>query len=266
MPQYVIPGPLGWWHHQQRLDGQVLPGWEPPPTKPAAFPKIDRQEVYQQVRDRMVNPWMIDQATTSLCGCAVVLYLTAKYRPGMYADYVLNLYEDGVAHLGSLRVAPGTDCRNYAPIDTAGADWVGLAGLRDSENALFDYDEEGDMFAGINFPREVRNWLQHTGFTIVDDDTDVVGTNNESALRKAAQLKQQGHEVVILLRAKWLQSSQSVIPLVPDHWVVATSEIDLSGPNPVFTCYSWGDPLFNLDPVSIPNWRDYWFGYIAVDP
>lgn len=266
MPQYVFPGPLGWWNHRQRVHGQSLPTWEPPPSKPAAFPNIDRHQVYQQVRDRMVNPWMIDQAATSLCGCAVVLYLTAKYRPGMYADYILNLYENGVSYLGGLRVAPGEDCRNYSPVSTAGADWVGLAGLRDSENSIFDYDEEDDHLAGINFPREVFGWLEQTGFTIIDDDTDVVGSNDDSAFQRAAQLKQQGFEVVLLIRARWLQSTQPVIPLVPDHWVVLTSDVDFTGPNPSFTCFSWGDPFFQLDPASMPDWRDFWFGYIAVQP
>ncbi len=266
MPQFVFPGPLGWSYSHHRLNQQSSPLMEPPPSQVAAFPNIDRHTLYEEVRDRMMNPWMIDQAATSLCGCAVVLYLTAKYRPGMYSEYVINLYETGDAMLGNLRVTPGKDCKNYTPVATHGADWVGLAGLRDSENSIFDYDEEDDRLAGINFPREVHSWFESTGFTIIDHDTDVVGTNNEAALRKAADLKRQGFEVVILLRARWLQASQPVIPLVPDHWVVLTSDIDLTGPNPVFTCFSWGNPAFELDRTSIPNWRDYWFGYIAVQP
>ena len=49
-----------------------------------------------------ITIFVTPQAATSLCGCAVVQYLTAKYRPGMYADYVLNLYENGVAFMSGL--------------------------------------------------------------------------------------------------------------------------------------------------------------------
>lgn len=266
MPQFVFPGSLGWWNGHQRLHQQSSPLFEPPPTKEAAFPNINRHEVYEQVGERMMFPSKINQRGTSLCGCAAVLYLTAKYRPEMYSSYVLTLYEEGVANMGSLRVTPGRDCRNYRPTNTEGADWVGLAGLRDSENIFFDYDEESDAFAGINFPREVHSWLEATGFRVIDNDTDIIGTNNEASLRKAADFKRQGFEVVILIRARWLDSTIGAFPVFPDHWVVLTSDIDMTGGNPRFTCYSWGENEHTLDAAQISNWRDNWFGYIAVQP
>jgi len=113
-----------------------------PPSEhrnPPAFPEIPRSEFYRTLAERVADPSKIHQRGSSLCGPASLLYITALRHPSRYAGFLTRLYEYGDASLGALRIKPGHDCRHYNPgVKIAGADWVGLAGIRDSENVLFD--------------------------------------------------------------------------------------------------------------------------------
>lgn len=58
----------------------------------------------------------------------------------MYVQAARDLWRYGKTKIGKLNIVPGEGCRH--PVghfydDISGLDWMTLAGLRDSENAIF---------------------------------------------------------------------------------------------------------------------------------
>src|SRR5688500_7765792 len=85
-----------------------------------AFPNIKRSDMASGLTDRLARPSRIDQANTSLCGAACLMYSLASLKDAAYAQYVVELYNTGKSTIGSLKVAPGSDCKAYGPTTGTG--------------------------------------------------------------------------------------------------------------------------------------------------
>jgi hypothetical protein len=240
-----------------------------------AFPNVLRSELYKTLWQRVINPGAIHQRGSSLCGPASLLYLTGTYFPSKYSNYIIDLYEYGQAMLGSLSVEPGEDCRIYNPAGKiAEADWVGLASLRDSENAIFDYDEVEDAFAGITLPMTLARWLGCVGFCDIKNETNIYFTKDEDNLREADRLFREGHKVCLLVDYKGIEAIPerrgfiSQIFTIPNHWVVLTSPVDFSNGNVKFQIFTWGNDEHKVPPPG-PNsypldlFLKFYYGYVS---
>jgi hypothetical protein len=229
------------------------------------------------------------------------MYLLATHKPSIYQTFVRELYEKGEAMLGSLRVKPGTDCKNFDPSGKmAAADWVALAGLRDSENLFFDVDALSQPWplswingiAGISLPNHLESWLGATDFSIVENNTNLYFTKGPDDFRRAAKLFSEGSEVILfvdlagLLKGARASSWFSQIFTLPNHWIVLREVMKLTDESVEFTVFSWGPPdqnkdapwdddrVFNgnymvpQDPIkmTLEHWSRYFYGYIACKP
>jgi hypothetical protein len=96
-----------------------------------AFSRCERDKVVDQLRDRVAGLSQIHQRGSSLCGPASFMYAIATDKPHVYVKYIIDLYEQGEAAIGNLRVKPGADCKNYKAERITDIDWIGLASLRD---------------------------------------------------------------------------------------------------------------------------------------
>jgi hypothetical protein len=242
-----------------------------------AFPYISRAALYADVQARVADPSKINQAVSSLCGPSSLMYLTAKYLPCWYAYFVEQLYEYGSSRIGDLTIEPGTDCKNYQPTGViAAADWVALASIRDSENVIFDYEDPSDEFAGITIPSTLAGWLEKVGFRDIENETNLYLTKGEDNLRKANELYKAGKEVCLFINADILQQApkkRGVIPqtfTTPDHWVVMTSEMQLSADSVRFTVFSWGNGRYPMPlpgtVMTMDELLQNYYGYVAVKP
>jgi hypothetical protein len=249
------------------------------PQKEAAFKNINRADLHFSLRVREKDASKIDQRATSLCGPAALMYLTAKHRPSQYAQYVLDLYENGTAHLGKLQVRPSKACKNFRPFESevAAADWVALAGLRDSENLVFDYKDPGDNVAGVTLPSTLARWLTKVGFSEVSDHTNLVFTKGEKNLRQAAQMFRDHYEVCLLVHQQVIENPPSVRGVVhqartfPSHWIVLTSDIAITKESVSFTVYSWGQdnrpvPYQSWATMTLKEWLQSYYGFVACKP
>src|SRR5207247_2586656 len=135
------------------------------------------------------------QSFSSLCGPAALMFLVAKYRSSLYYQFVLDLYEFGTAKLNGLGITPSKGCRDFEPFGKIDpADWVALAGVRDSENVILQYSNTSDEAAGITLPSTLAGWLQQAGFKTVYNETNLYLTKGEKNLRDAAKRKRDGAE------------------------------------------------------------------------
>jgi len=94
--------------------------------------------------------------------------------------YIIDLYERGEATIGGLKVKSGSDCKNYKipPGSIALVDRIGLASLRNSENTMFDYDSTTDRFAGITLPSGLLRCFKASGYTQVENKTNLMFDKN----------------------------------------------------------------------------------------
>jgi hypothetical protein len=227
-----------------------------------AFKNIPRGALLSNVRERKADASKINQNPSSLCGPASLMFLTAKHRPQEYAHFVIELYEKGVAWLRKLKIEPGSDCKNHTLQQMAAADWVALAGVRDSENTLLDYDDEDDEAAGITLPSTLAGWLEKAGYKDLINETNLLFNKDEANLREANQRRAQGYEVCLLIKAHVLNPPNSDFWPWPDHWVVLTSDITINAGRVNFTVFTWGNGKFPVDkPLS--EWLDHFYGYVA---
>ena len=157
-------------------------------TSPGAFPTlgISRRDFAHQLMDRVNSPSLIQQASSSLCGPAMFMFALIRRDPETYVRFVIDLYDRGVAQLGTMKIAPGSDCRNYTPAGAiAAVDWVALAGLRDGSNALLDYDSVEVEAGGITFPMQMASWFRAAGFK-VENRTNLLFDKDLHTLSTAA--------------------------------------------------------------------------------
>ena len=259
-------------------------------TDKGTFPHIDRKKVANQLRERVRDPSLIDQLGSSLCGPAVFLYINALKNPKRYADYIIDLYEKGEASLGDLKIKPGRDCKNYKidPGKIAAADWIGLAGLKDSVNAAFDYQSPDNQFSGITLPHNLQHWFRASGFRLVLNKTNLVFDKGPYTLLQANQKHQSGSFVCLFVGVKVLLGSRKgKVPA--DHWVVLNSPIRIDN-QPVakyyalgkevnedkslftkkldFSAYTWGEAKYSVRKrnhhLTVGDFLDYFYGYISA--
>jgi hypothetical protein len=230
-----------------------------------AFRNIKRNDVVDGLTKRLASPVEIDQANTSLCGAACLMYCLAKLKAAVYAQYVVELYQTGQATLGKLTVKPGKDCRNYKPHVNSGihpVDWIALASLRDSENDFFDYDEPSDEVGGITMPGDLVDWFRKSGFRQDANYTNIILNKDVNCLKAAGNRQDQQHSVCLFIDANVLGSSPDPIPRVPNHWVVLTSPVIVKQKRITIRVYTWG----RIKTVDLPQdlFCKKFYGYISA--
>jgi hypothetical protein len=265
------------------------------------FAGANRIAVAQQLRNRLNMPSSINQRGASLCGPAAFLYCVAVRKPVEYVKYIIDLFESGKASIGALTVEPSARCKAYSPgagaIDTA--DWIGLASLRDSENTILTYGAESDKAAGVTTPGTMKSWFASAGFGQLVDDTSLIGDEPLSTLLQAHHHRDNGAMTCLFIGAKILSGSHRVPKpewkgkgkmklsgnAFPDHWVVLNSQIYV-GTQPATTLlarganvdadeslhaeklklevYTWGTERWSLPSVTVEEFLDYFYGYVAA--
>ncbi|MBX3363443.1 MAG: hypothetical protein KF866_01650 [Phycisphaeraceae bacterium] len=300
-PTFESPGPFGWEETEegslfgQRVEGAiglfdenawniapaVTMGEPELPTGPAAFTGVSREDVYRGAKERMgIGAHQIAQRGASLCGPAALMFITATHHPERYYTFATTLFEKGDASLGKLRIRPGKDCRAYNPSGKiAPVDWVTLAGIRDSENAFFDYDEVEDALAGITLPGELAEWFRKAGYGSVLNESNLYFTKSKGNFLEAVSLHNKGHRVCLFIDINGIVSESpgrgrlSQIFTSANHWVVLQDVMSTRDDHLVFSIYTWGEqggeyrvPQNFAVKLKMDDWLMNYYGYVACRP
>src|SRR5262245_60090157 len=101
------------------------------------WPGLNRAALAAQLKVRIDKPDTVDQAGTPFCGPASFTRAVIIDMPDAYAQAAIDLFNTGEATIGSLKIKPGDTVRKSAPQhSTTQADWIMLASIRDSGNAV----------------------------------------------------------------------------------------------------------------------------------
>lgn len=228
-----------------------------------AYPNIKRSEMVAGLRKRLGSPASIDQANTSLCGAACLMYCLASLKAAAYAQYVVELYHTGKAKLGRLSVEPSSDCKKYKPDPAKGihpVDWVALASLRDSENDVFDYDEPSDEVGGITMPGDLVDWFKDSGFSKDANFTNFVFTKDEGCIRAAGNRYRHTHSVCLFVNGN-LFERPSEGSWIPNHWVVLASPVTIKNKRVSLSAFTWG-AISQVD-LPVDSFCKNFYGYIS---
>jgi hypothetical protein len=143
-----------------------------------------------------------------------------------------------------------------------------MATMRDTENAIFDVEENSGPIAGITTPWEMKGWgFEILGCNRVDfKSTSIYG--EFEAMRKAERIRNQGGVAFLMIHSAMLGSSDPVMGY-PNHWVAYLGGLHIdegiwwrwdSG-HIKFNCYSWGRTM--LVDLGEDPFEDYIWGVVT---
>jgi hypothetical protein len=177
------------------------------------------------------------------------------------AKYAASLFETGQGSIGTLKVKPSDDlvlqdyavvARRMSPV-TPPADWMCLSALRDSENAVLDFEgtPEEDA-AGITTPGELADWMRASGmYASVSDEGNWVftkGVSHALALRPAAT-----RDILMLINANIIAAAavgrkKKLVDSFPNHFIQLLSPVTTTPAGKIaFDYWTWGNPPAHIE-------------------
>lgn len=238
---------------------------------------FERSTIQEQITTRFNQLDYPDQGDSSLCGPAAFFYCLQMDRPDVYAQATRELWCWGKTKIGELEIAPGEGCRHPSgkfydhtfipPIPLiSGVDWVTLASLRDSENAMINYDTVDSPAAGITMWQTLTEWFQKAGYELVFCNAGITRGSVED-IRLFNDYVNRGYKVVTLVAGGLLEGNDSIFT-VPNHWIVwdgmLTEDVHR---NLNLKLFSWGeiDNLVKQD-QGIKFFQNRFFGGLVFKP
>lgn len=201
-----------------------------------------------QINDRVNKVNFPNQNAASVCGPAAFFYCIQTDRPDVYAQAAQDLWRYGKTKIGDLDISPGDGCRHPSGSfiyddgsqKISGLDWMTLAGLRDSENAVLSFDALDSPVSGITMWGTLSEWFEKAGYEKVFSNVGVTQAGIQG-IRDLNDFVRKGYKVVTLINDGLLGSSDSKLT-VPTHWIVWDGLVteDTTG-NVHLNLFSWGD-------------------------
>ncbi|MEC7118629.1 MAG: contractile injection system protein, VgrG/Pvc8 family [Pseudomonadota bacterium] len=144
------------------------------------FRWFDAKVIKQQIQERKVRPWRVDQGGTSLCGMAVVIYAMIKQDRHYYEKFAFELYRTGQFNIGNSLIKPHPSAESMYEMDPRSSlykrhkifevDWITLATVRSAHSGtlgMLVYDgietSQLDMLEAVNWPDLVADLCKKLG-------------------------------------------------------------------------------------------------------
>jgi hypothetical protein len=202
--------------------------------------------VRQEAAQRVFDPTRISQETLSVCGPATIAHMQADLNPASYAAFVRQVFEtatiDGdTANEDLLANSPAN--RVGSEQSMAQVDWMLLSCMRDTENALVDFEgNPSDLFSGITMPGEMAEWMEEIlGCVETEQYTSYFWGEVSNAVTVSNLMRAHGDNVVVamLVDHDKLQHQSGTFN-IPDHWIRLLEPIDIAGDQITVRVYTWG--------------------------
>ena len=108
------------------------------------FRYIDRLIVEEQLLNRQITPYIIDQASTSLCGTAIIFYIFAKYNPKDFFNFTKDLLRTGKAKYNDFEVTPHKKAYDMFEMSPESKNWpkkiIKIGDSRKNKNKMYEAD------------------------------------------------------------------------------------------------------------------------------
>lgn len=239
-------------------------------TRPGVWPYIPKGELIGDIKRTVANPFNVAQGRTPLCGPAAIVFELVSRLPRRYVEICQRLYETGKFQARTHLVEPSeTLVKSRVRSGITLADWMLMATLRDTENALFPVEAgSGDFVMGLTTPWEIKGWT----FDLLEyDDAEYESLyvyGEFEAMRRAKRVRDRGGVAFLMIHTAMLGSSEPAVAH-PNHWVSFLGGLAIdegtwyvwdSG-HIQFDCYSWGR-RYHVDLDEGP-FEDYIWGIVT---
>jgi hypothetical protein len=254
-------------------------------TQTGVWNHLDKQQIINDIRDRLSNPYQIQQGEQPFCGPAAVVFELIRKQPERYIEICQTLYEQGMFEGYTKKiVAAGRLCRSYGNLRMAQADWMILATLRDCANTIVPVHPKAPKlireFGGMTKPWEISRWVRELlGYPQTKSHPTPL-SGEFRALEEADKTIQAGGVAFGLINSQGLLGNNSFLAarfhrIYPNHWVTILGNISILGtrgyanepPTKItknkisrveFDIYSWGRKIHvNTDTATM---KDFFWG------
>lgn len=212
---------------------------------------FERNKIEADIQDRFSNLSYPSQSGASVCGPAAFFYCLQKDRPDVYAQAARELWRYGKTKIGDLEIEPSEGCRHPAGHfygNISGLDWMTLAGLRDSENAVFSFDTLDSPVAGVTLWQTLSEWFEKAGYEKVFSNVGITQAGIQG-VRDLNKYINKGYKVVTLINDGLLRGSQSESLTIPTHWIVWNGPVTQGNDGFVnLSLFSWGEVSEQIKP------------------
>ncbi|CDH00287.1 hypothetical protein [Xenorhabdus bovienii] len=196
---------------------------------------FEKIKIESEIQDRIAKKTYPRQGWASLCGPAAFFYCLQKDRPDIYEQSARELWKYGKTKIGRLEIKPGDGCRhpsgsfynNGAPT-ISGLDWITLASLRDSENAIFGYNQVEAETAGVTMWGKLTEWFEKAGYEKIFDNISIFSHSNINDIITLNDYIRKGYIVVSLISVGMLNGSAGETS-GKNHWIVWEGEVSSKG-------------------------------------
>ncbi len=248
---------------------------------------LNKQQIIEDIRDRLHDPYQLQQGEQPFCGPAAVVFELIRKQPHRYIDICQSLYEYGRFEAATKTiVAAGRLCRSYGNLRMAQVDWMLLATLRDCANILVPVHPKAPKpireLGGMTKPWEISNWARELlGYGIAKSRPTPL-SGEFRALQEADSIINAGGVAFALINSQGLLGNNSTIAarfhrIYPNHWVTILGNIAIAdadgkpfdAPTRItkkkqsrvnFDIYSWGRKIsVNTNAANI---KDYFWGIV----
>jgi hypothetical protein len=246
-------------------------------TQTGVWNHLDKQQIIDDLRDRINNPYQIQQGEQPFCGPAAVVFELIRKQPARYIEICQNLYEYGSFQGYTKKiVAAGRLCRSYGNLRMAQADWMILATLRDCANKIVPVHPKAPKLireiGGITKPWEINGWVKELlGYAQTKSHPTPI-SGEFRALQEAHSTIESGGVAFALINSQGLLGNNSFLAsrfhrVYPNHWVTIVGNISIEPPTKItknkhsrveFDIYSWGRKIrVSTDTATI---KDFFWG------
>ncbi|WP_413773713.1 hypothetical protein, partial [Klebsiella sp. A-Nf5] len=205
---------------------------------------FEKKKIEAEIQDRFYSLSYPSQSGASVCGPAAFFYCLQQDRPDVYAQAARELWRYGKTKIGELEIEPGEGCRHpsgHFYDNISGLDWMTLAGLRDSENAVLSFDTLDSPVAGITMWPTLTTWFEKAGYERVFSNVGITQAGIQG-IRDLNEYINKGYKVVTLINDSLLRDSMFEHTTYPTHWIVWNGPVTQGNDGFVgLNLFSWGD-------------------------
>jgi len=237
--------------------------------------KLSRAVVAKRLEEIVNDPVLVQQGGLNLCGPAVFFHVWVSRDPLSFVKYAADLFEKGQGTVGSLKVKPDDDLvlNDYAKMAskmagnvTPSAEWMCLSAIRDSENAIADFEGDPDEgFAGMTTPGELADWMRASGmYSSVTDEGNWVAT--KSVTHAFGLTPAPDRDILCLINARILPyqgGKKKLLDSFPNHYIKLLSKISTRTPGKYeFDYWCWGEVKRGVQ-VPAQDFIDNYYGAVT---
>ncbi|WP_293131615.1 hypothetical protein [Microcoleus sp. bin38.metabat.b11b12b14.051] len=226
-------------------------------NRPSFWPALNKTQIIAEMRERIRDPFQVNQGGQPFCGPAAVTFALSTRRPLRYVEICRHLWETGSFRTQSMRsISPSMTLRqSKGNLRMPQVDWMVLSALRESENLIFPIEASAPdiirNISGMTKSWEVAGWGRE-----ILGGRDVKShyayfSGDIPALRAADEAIKAGGFAFALITAEGMLGNKPPLIPYPSHWVALLGNIAIEDESArkgdrarvSFDVYTWGKKM-----------------------